>query len=127
MLLDPSGSGSRPPVGARCTYRSGGNTEELARQAAAQLPSGVAQQWLRLRDLPLPDFQDLRHVPGAVYPEPTGNERILLDATLDATDLVIASPLYWYSVSAATKLYLDYWSGNGSDARGWHHRLRGVY
>jgi multimeric flavodoxin WrbA len=35
----------------------------------------------------------------------------LLDATLSATDIVIASPVYWYSVSAATKLYLDYWSG----------------
>ena len=30
---------------------------------------------------------------------------------MDATDLVIASPLYWYSVSACTKLYLDYWAG----------------
>jgi len=50
-------------------------------------------------------------VPGAVYSESAGNERILLDATLDATDLVIASPLYWYSVSASTKLYLDYWAG----------------
>jgi multimeric flavodoxin WrbA len=91
--------------------RSGGNTEELARQAAAQLPAAVIQQWLHLRDLPLPSFRDLRHVPGAAYCEPTGNERILLDATLDATDLVIASPLYWYSVSACTKLYLDYWAG----------------
>lgn len=24
---------------------------------------------------------------------------------------MIVSPLYWYSVSASTKLYLDYWSG----------------
>ena len=91
--------------------RSGGNTEDLARQAAAQLPSAVIQQWLHLRDLPIPSFRDLRHSPDAAYCEPTGNERILLDATMDATDLVIASPLYWYSVSACTKLYLDYWAG----------------
>ena len=91
--------------------RSGGNTEDLARQAAAQLPAGFTQQWLHLRELPLPSFEDRRHVPGGVYCEPAGNERILLDATLDATDLVIASPLYWYSVSASTKLYLDYWAG----------------
>jgi multimeric flavodoxin WrbA len=106
--------------------RSGGNTEDLARQAASQLPSAVAQRWLHLRELPLPDFQDLRHVPGTVYSEPAGNERILLEATLDATDLVIASPLYWYSVSASTKLYLDYWSGwfrvPGADFRA---RMRG--
>lgn len=90
--------------------RSGGNTEDLARQAASQLPSEVAQQWLRLRDLPLPDYQDRRHDSGTVHPAPGGNERILLDATLEASDLVIASPLYWYSVSASTKLYLDYWT-----------------
>ena len=36
---------------------------------------------------------------------------LLLDATLAATDVVIASPLYWYSVSAHVKRYLDYWSG----------------
>jgi len=37
-------------------------------------------------------------------------EKKLLDATLAATDIVIASPVYWYSISAATKLYLDHWS-----------------
>lgn len=33
-----------------------------------------------------------------------------IDATLAATDIVIASPVYWYSLSASTKLYLDHWS-----------------
>ena len=45
----------------------------------------------------------------AAGPQPTGNERVLLDATLRATDVVLVSPLYWYSVSASVKLYLDYW------------------
>ncbi|MFI9204722.1 flavodoxin family protein [Streptomyces sp. NPDC053048] len=89
--------------------RHDGNTETLARQAAAQLPPNVEQRWLRLRDVPLPAFDDVRHT--GDRPLPTGNERLLLDATLEATDLVIASPLYWYSVSADTKLYLDYWAG----------------
>lgn len=91
--------------------RAEGNTEALARRAAAQLPSYVEQRWLRLSDLPLPAFHDIRHADRPEYVEPTGNERLLLDATVGATDLVIASPLYWYSVSADTKLYLDYWSG----------------
>ncbi|HEX4093714.1 MAG TPA: NAD(P)H-dependent oxidoreductase [Trebonia sp.] len=89
--------------------RADGNTEILARQAALQLPADVGQTWLRLDDTPLPPYRDVRHDADAPLPEPEGNERILLDATLAATDLVIASPLYWYSVSAATKLYLDYW------------------
>ncbi len=35
----------------------------------------------------------------------------MLEATLDATDLVFAAPVYWYSVPASAKLYLDHWSG----------------
>jgi len=34
----------------------------------------------------------------------------LCDATLAATDLVIVTPVNWYSVSWPTKLYLDHWS-----------------
>lgn len=91
--------------------RPGGNTETLARAAAEYLPEGAEQRWLNLDDLPLTPFRDIRHAGEGVYPVPEGNERVLLEATLDATDLVIASPLYWYTVSATTKLYLDYWSG----------------
>lgn len=89
--------------------RRNGNTEILARKAAENLPASVEQQWLHLMDLPLPPFEDIRHDAG-VYPQPVSNEKILFDATLRATDLVFATPLYWYSVSASTKLYLDYWS-----------------
>ena len=90
--------------------RRDGNTEVLTRIAAARLPPRWPQRWLRLMDLPLAPFEDIRHSVG-VYPDPTGHERLLLDATLDATDLVFAAPLYWYSLPASAKLYLDYWSG----------------
>lgn len=88
--------------------RTGGNTETLAREAAR--PLAAPQSWVRLSDLPLDRFQDARH-DGRRYLTPSGNEQQLLDATLEATDIVIASPVYWYSVSADVKLYLDYWSG----------------
>ncbi|MCP3822361.1 NAD(P)H-dependent oxidoreductase [Streptomyces sp. A3M-1-3] len=91
--------------------RTGGNTEALARLAAEQLPPGTEQRWIRLADHPLPDFEDLRHTGDGSYPTLHGNAALLLDATLEATDLVIASPLYWYSVSTSTKRYLDHWSG----------------
>ncbi|NGN68944.1 NAD(P)H-dependent oxidoreductase [Streptomyces sp. A7024] len=91
--------------------RPGGNTETLARAAAEQLPPTAEQRWLRLGELSLPRFGDVRHVGDGAYPEPEGDLRTLFDATLAATDLVIASPLYWYSVSADTKTYLDHWSG----------------
>jgi multimeric flavodoxin WrbA len=89
--------------------RRDGNTELLARRAAEQLPGDVEQRWIHLAEHPLPDFEDRRHAGGGPRPEHE-NITLLRDATLAATDLVIASPLYWYSVSAQTKRYLDHWS-----------------
>ncbi|MDJ0463984.1 NAD(P)H-dependent oxidoreductase [Streptomyces sp. H27-C3] len=89
--------------------RPEGNTEALARAAAQQLPADVPQRWVDLSQVPLPDFQDGRHETDTW---PVGeNEEALRQATLEATDIVIASPLYWYTLSAQTKRYLDYWSG----------------
>lgn len=62
-----------------------------------------------LARLPLPDFQDGRHDTGSWTVGE--HEEQLRRATLEATDIVIASPLYWYALSAHTKRYLDYWSG----------------
>ncbi|MGW2374316.1 flavodoxin family protein [Kitasatospora sp. NPDC001683] len=91
--------------------RAGGNTEQLARLAAeSSLPEGAEQRWLRLADHPLPPFQDLRHTGDGGYPEPVGHERTLLEATLEATDLVFVAPVYWYTLPTTAKLYLDYWS-----------------
>lgn len=91
--------------------RTGGNTELLATHAAATLPRDTEQRWIRLDDVPLAAFTDLRHRRDVQPPTPEDNEALLLDATLWSTDVVLASPLYWYSVSASTKQYLDYWSG----------------
>ncbi len=86
-----------------------GNTEALARRAAAALPAGTRQRWLQLRDLPLPAFEDHRHGRGT-YPMPEGAGRQLLQATLEATELVFVAPVYWYSLPSPLKLYLDHWS-----------------
>lgn len=86
-----------------------GNTEWLARQAAAALPPGTPQTWLHLARLDLPPFVDQRHTTGQ-YPMPEGDLRRLLDATLAATDLVFVAPVYWFSIPAHLKTYLDHWS-----------------
>ncbi|MFF2731646.1 flavodoxin family protein [Streptomyces sp. NPDC058008] len=104
--------------------RAGGNTETLARLAAEQLPAGTGQRWLDLRELPLPDFEDRRHAGG--HPAPAGHAATLLEATLAATDVVIASPLYWYAVSTSAKRYLDHWSGWLRDpGAGFRQRMAG--
>ena len=88
--------------------RHDGNSERLARRAARSLPSTDEQRWLHLVDHPLPPFHDTRHADG--YDAPEGNARLLADATLAATDLVIVTPVYWYSLTWPVKLYLDHWS-----------------
>jgi len=88
--------------------RPGGNSEELARRAARALPGRAEQRWLRLIEHPLPPFADTRHSTG--YAAPEGNAKLLCDATLAATDLVLVTPVNWYSVSWPAKLYLDHWS-----------------
>jgi NAD(P)H-dependent FMN reductase len=92
--------------------RRAGNSETLARRAEKSLPAGAAREWIHLQDVPLPPFVDHRHAPGSdgTFPQPSGNEAVLLDATLLATDLVFVAPLYWYGLPASAKLYLDYWT-----------------
>ncbi len=91
--------------------RPNGNTELLARLAAKHLPPDFSQTWLSLLHDPLPVFEDIRHHETRRYAVANETEQTYLDATLAATDIVIASPVYWYSVSTSVKLYLDHWSG----------------
>jgi len=86
-----------------------GNTEWLAREAARHLPAGATARWIHLNGLELADFDDRRHDVGT-YPMPTGDTATLLQATLEATDLVFVTPLYWYSFPNRLKRYLDHWS-----------------
>jgi multimeric flavodoxin WrbA len=90
-----------------------GNTEMLAREAARYLPEATKMFWLHLARLKLSQFVDVRHQDG-VYPMPQladGNDmRTLLDATLEATDIVFVSPVYWYGLPAPLKTYVDHWS-----------------
>ena len=86
-----------------------GNTETLARRAAAALPASTQQNWLHLAKLDIAPFVDRRHTTGT-YPMPTGDTKALLEATLAASDIVFVSPVYWFSPPAGLKSYLDHWS-----------------
>jgi len=87
-----------------------GNTETLARRAAAALPPGVTARWVHLAALDLPAFVDRRHTTGT-YEAPTGDLAMLLEATLAASDLVVVTPVYWFSMPTPLKAWLDHWSG----------------
>lgn len=86
-----------------------GNTEWLARRAAATLPTDMTQTWLHLSRLHLPAFVDQRHTTGT-YPMPEGDLGTVLDQTLAATDLVLVAPVYWFSFPGPLKTCLDHWS-----------------
>lgn len=85
--------------------RRDSNSEQLAHRAAHALPD---PRWIHLLDHPLPPFLDERH--GSGFTAPDGNAKFLAEATLAATDLVLVTPVYWYSVSWLMKLYLDHWT-----------------
>lgn len=88
-----------------------GNTEWLARQAAASLPADTPQTWVHLARAGIPEFVDQRHTVGS-YPMPDDGSvmRGLLDQTLACTDLVFVAPVYWFSFPSTLKAYLDHWS-----------------
>jgi len=109
MTLDAAHGPHRSFLFVLGSSRADGNSEILARAAAAHLPAGVPQRWVDLNELALPDFQDGRHE--SEDRRATAAEEVLRRATAEATDVVIVSPLYWYSLSAQAKRYLDYWSG----------------
>jgi multimeric flavodoxin WrbA len=90
--------------------RADGNAELMAQAAVAALPQGCEVRWLRLAELALPPFVDIRHEGSGQYPEPEGDLGRALKDTLWATDILVAAPLYWYSLPAPLKLYLDHWS-----------------
>jgi len=90
--------------------RADGNSELLAREAAKQLPESVGQRWINLNECPLGAFHDVRHAGERTYEMPEGNARMLVDATLWADYLIFVAPVYWYSMPAPAKLYLDHWS-----------------
>jgi len=108
---EPQRTGQRRVLFLLASARSDGNAELLARQAASTLPTRTEQTWIRLADVSLGRFTDTRHVGDGAYPAPSASGGNLLDATLAATDVVFVAPVYWYSLPADAKLYLDHWSG----------------
>lgn len=86
-----------------------GNTEWLARQAAAALPADTPQTWLHLARLTLPPFVDQRHTVGT-YALPQGDLRTVFDAMRAASHIVLVAPVYWYSFPTSLKTLMDHWS-----------------
>nr|WP_232622652.1 NAD(P)H-dependent oxidoreductase [Pseudorhodobacter sp. MZDSW-24AT] len=86
--------------------RKGGNTELLARHAADTLTCRC--DWLDLGAAALPAFGD----PRPEDPPPLSPLMAdLVSALRQASDICFVAPIYWYSLPAPAKLFLDHWSG----------------
>lgn len=92
-----------------CSTRAGGNSETLARAAAAGLPDTAAVTWFDLAAPALPRFRDLRQRGG--HRAPRGRLGALAQATLAADEIVIVTPIYWYGLAGPGHEMLDHWSG----------------
>jgi NAD(P)H-dependent FMN reductase len=92
----------------KSSARPDGNTEALARFAAASLPADTVQDWRDLTAPALPPFHDRRHGDSYSAPDPVAAD--VMQATMAASDIVFVAPLYWYGLPAPAKLYLDHWS-----------------
>lgn len=86
--------------------RRNGNSERLARAAAAHLD--CACRWEDLSQPLLPPFQDLRPAAPAAL---QGRLAELAAAIFAASDLILVAPVYWYALPVPAKLLLDHWSG----------------
>lgn len=128
-MIEPEFLGGADPRPRRFLFllastRRDGNSEWLARQAAASLAPDCLS-WLCLSDLELPAYRDLRDQQLAT-PWPEGDAARLLQATLQADDLVVVSPLYWYGPTTPLKHYLDHWSAwLGLDSVDFRAAMRG--
>ncbi len=87
------------------TREQGGTQAHI--DALAQHNPGWTFEQLSLRNLNLPAFIDHRRDNDWSFAAPT---LPILEKMLEADIIILASPVYWFSVSHLMKNYLDYWT-----------------
>ncbi|KYG88882.1 flavodoxin family protein [Metasolibacillus sp. FSL H7-0170] len=92
--------------------RNDGNSEELAHLALKDLPYEAIQ----LKDLHIKPIEDLRHTPEGFHPVDDDYTKVL-EAILRSDMLVLATPIYWYSMSGTMKNVIDRFSHAIRDTR----------
>lgn len=95
MMITVLFGGSRPD----------GNTAYITQKAI----DGHAYRWIDLTQYQLDPVRDVRHDNGEIT---TYNDdyKTLIDQVLESDTIIFASPVYWYSVSASMKAFIDHWS-----------------
>ena len=90
--------------------RPEGNTAELTRYAL----DGLDYTWVDVTQYQFNPVRDVRHED--YYIESYGDEyKQLIDLVLESDTVIFASPVYWYSISASLKAFIDHWSETMED------------
>ncbi|MDT3959144.1 flavodoxin family protein [Staphylococcus kloosii] len=92
--------------------RPEGNTAQLARFAL----EGHDYEWIDLTQYQFNPVRDMRHEEGSIdsYED---DYQTIIDRVLASDTVIFASPVYWYSVSASMKAFIDHWSETLVDKR----------
>ncbi|MFB9328236.1 flavodoxin family protein [Paenibacillus aurantiacus] len=100
--------------------RRGGNSDLLA----DRLVEGKESARYYLSSSRIEPIIDYRHTQPGAYPE--DDYRSTLAGVLAADTLVIATPIYWYGISAPLKQFIDRWSQSlREDRQGFLDAIRG--
>ena len=97
--------------------RKDGNSTILAQQVAnGARAAGAEVESFHLQDMKIQPCSACEACRGAMETDCTLEDdmKILLPKIRQADALVIASPTYWFTVSAQTKLFMDRWYALGS-------------
>ncbi|MEO4053068.1 flavodoxin family protein [Solibacillus sp. CAU 1738] len=92
--------------------RNEGNSEKLAHLAL----EGLEYETIYLKDLDICPIEDLRHTPEGFHPVDDDYTQVL-EAILESDVLVLATPIYWYSMSGTMKNTIDRFSHAIRDER----------
>ena len=90
--------------------RPEGNTAELTRYAL----DGLDYTWVDVTQYQFNPVRDVRHED--YYIESYEDDyKQLIDLVLESDTVIFASPVYWYSISASLKAFIDHWSETMED------------
>ncbi|WP_436862487.1 flavodoxin family protein [Staphylococcus caeli] len=92
--------------------RPEGNTAHLTKMAI----DGHDYEWIDLTKYQLNPVRDVRH-DGKHITSYDDDYKSIIDKVLESDTVIIASPVYWYSVSASIKAFIDHWSETMMDPK----------
>ncbi|MFB1081487.1 flavodoxin family protein [Jeotgalibacillus sp. JSM ZJ347] len=87
--------------------REHSNSEFFAEKAASSYTGDV--KWIRLREQTIHQIHDQRHDENGFDPIDDDHSKVI-EAMLDADEVLFATPLYWYGMSGYMKTFIDRWS-----------------